>query len=375
MSGPLRPNFSEGQILAAADLNLGVTYERLGAVLHERTEHLWGVAAGLQLTPSAQRDDGNGNKYVDVTLAPGRAVDRLGRPIVITTAVPLLPADFTDQVASPKDNELYPVFVQAIEIPRSGETQPGKCAVGSTSRIEESVQISFGTPGSEISILEQTEAPVADGFGTPTLFDKVLVGWVSFRATGSRRFAGVATSSGSTQLRYIGVVASDVVAGGGTLTLHSRPDGNRFALQILEDGAGGALLKFGKETGPGKVTSLFSVDEQGNIIANSIKPAPVAKVLAESGTAFHGVVLPLPLEVSDPTAVRAHIVVTPLMPAPQSIRMVDGSVKAALPFIETCAVDDQRKVTCTIRWFNRTDFTDSIVYPAACTYLLIATGE
>src|SRR5262245_39133472 len=101
----VRPTYKEGQILGAADLNAQLTYERLGAVLHERTEHLWGVAQGLELTTTTQTL--GGTKYVDVSVAPGRAVDRLGRSIVVTEPIPLDPDAFHAQFPSAKLTELY----------------------------------------------------------------------------------------------------------------------------------------------------------------------------------------------------------------------------------------------------------------------------
>src|SRR5262245_26582816 len=110
----VRPNYSEGQILGAADLNAQLTYGRLGMVLHERTEHLWGVAQGLELTTTDQTQ--GTAKYVDVSVAPGRAVDRLGRAIVVTAAIPLDPDAFAAQFQPKSATDKYPVFVQAIEV-------------------------------------------------------------------------------------------------------------------------------------------------------------------------------------------------------------------------------------------------------------------
>src|SRR4051812_23302697 len=119
----VRPTYKEGQILGAADLNAQLTYERLGMILHERTEHLWGVAQGLDLVTGNQT-----GKLVDVAVGPGRAVDRLGRTIVVTESIPLDVNTFTAQFSS-ITTELYPIFVQATEVTKRGETQPGKCGV------------------------------------------------------------------------------------------------------------------------------------------------------------------------------------------------------------------------------------------------------
>src|SRR5262249_35379693 len=152
-----------------------------GAILHERTEHLWGVAQGLELT-TKPNTDGN-KKYVDVSLSPGRAVDRLGRAIVVTTALPPDPTLFPGQIATPDPPKPSPAVLQAVDVPQLGDTQPGKCGVTLTTRIEEGLQISFGNPGTEISIVDAQPATVDEGLGTSTDDDKVLVGWVQFDPT------------------------------------------------------------------------------------------------------------------------------------------------------------------------------------------------
>lgn len=225
MTGLLRPTFSEGQILGAGDLNAHVAYDRLGAVLHERTEHLWGVAAGLELV-ATPRTNAAGDRYVDVRLMPGRAVDRLGRVMVVTDAQDVEPSLFTDQIASPTATDRYPVYLQAVERPRPGDTRPGACGIAPPSQVEESFQLSFGGPGSEISILEQQPAPVEDGFGVPGILDKVVVGWVTWNPDPKlNRFASVETASDGRGIRYAGVAASEVVAQGGALGLRTRPSG------------------------------------------------------------------------------------------------------------------------------------------------------
>ena len=374
----VRPTYKEGQILGAADLNAQLTYERLGAVLHERTEHLWGVAQGLELTTATQTL--GGAKYVDVSVAPGRAVDRLGRSIVVIEAIPLDPDAFHAQFPSAKPTELYPVFVQAIEVPRQGETQPGKCAVALTTRIEERVQVVFGPPGAEVSVLDPPPISVADGFGTPILTDMVLVGWVKFNGNNNLdKFIDTATQGNGTEIRYVGVVASDVVAPGGELALHTRPSGSRFALSIAEDGAGGCMLKFGKQDGSSPVVDVLRVDEKGNLrITGQLTPAPVSNTQAESGVTFDGFTLPLPASVTDPTSVRLHIMVTPWPQVPQKMLLPgSGTAVFAVPAVETCSVDpDTLLVSSSIRWYDpknaETAFT---VVPNACSYLVIASGK
>lgn len=375
MSPVFRPVYKEGQILGAGDLNAQLSYERLGAVLHERTEHLWGVAQGLELeTIERTASDSQQTKYVDVSLSPGRAVDRLGQSIVVSQALPLDPETFMKQV-TPDDTSLFPVFVQAIEVPRAGETAPGKCSVAPTSRIEEAVQISFGSPGEEIAVLEQSAATVDEGFGKPSLTDKVLVGWVKFNST-LEKFTSIATEATGIRVRYVGVVASDVVAGGGTLTLHTRPDGSRFAVSIGETSTGGCDLIYGKQDGNGEIVWAFKVDEKGNVsYRGTLSPAPLARTLADSGVAFDGVRLPLPPDVAPEQVDRVHIALTPWPHIPAQRVLPDG-LGFAIPIVNECRVDaDTRLVHSTVRWQDPTKETNFVIAPSACTYLLVVSGK
>jgi hypothetical protein len=378
MSAPSRPVFSEGQVLGAADLNAQVTYHRLAAVQHERTEHLWGVAEGLELQ-AIERTTPAGDKYVDVNLLPGRAIDRLGRSIVVTEARLIDTTDF--DLSSSDENQLFPVFVQAIEVPVSGQAQPGKCAVNQAARIEERLQISFGTPGSEIVVLEQTSAGVTAGFGTPALNDKVLVGWVSWN-NDLDKFAGVSQSSNGKGVRYVGVVASEVVAGGGTLGLRTRGAGARFALTVTENSTGGCELRFGKQDGLGPVSDAFTVDEKGNVSYRGVlSPSPPAKTLAESGVAFDGVRLPLPSGVTEEQvaggAVRLHALLTPIVLQPANVDLPEMKT-FAVPHIIQCEVDvtTDRRVHCKVRWYDPTrTIPDFLDLPAACNYVFVASGK
>ncbi len=380
MSGPLRPTFNEGQILGAADLNAQVNYDRLAAALHERTEHIWGVAQGLVLTPTPNTT--GSVPYVDIDLSPGRAVDQLGRALVVTSPLRLQVSDFTDHIANRDKTKFYPVFIQAVDIAQVGDTQPGKCNVSLTTRFEESVQVSFGNPGSELTLLDQTLPTVADGLDTanvPGLDPRVLVGWVQFdKDINSGQFIAVNTSTANnTTVHYVGVVASDVVAGGGVLTLHTRPDGQRFVLSIVEDSTGGATLAFGKQDGSNPVVPTFRVNEKGDInYDGTLTPAPIAKTLAESGYAFDGVKLPLPASVDDSDdKIRIHILVTPVPLQPKTMEVLTGSATTIVfPFVETCGVDKDRVLSSSIRWVDSSNAANYVIESTGCNYLVVASG-
>src|SRR6266851_5000501 len=85
MSGVIdRPNFAEGQILAAADLQSSQDHASGQMARHERGLHLWGIASGLALTkqPESTADTPPVN-YVQVTLTAGMAIDGTGREIIV----------------------------------------------------------------------------------------------------------------------------------------------------------------------------------------------------------------------------------------------------------------------------------------------------
>jgi hypothetical protein len=375
MTSVLRPTFSEGQVLGAGDLNAQVEYDRLGMVLHERTEHRWGVAQGLELR-AIEQTNADGKKYVDVELQPGRAVDRLGRAIVVAEPRPLNTGDFQQSSSDP--SALFPVFIQAIEVLRASSGRVGACATAHTTRVEETLQISFGPVGSELPILEQ-EAPVDAGLGTSASNDKVLVGWVSWNA-GLEKFSGVAKRAGGRGIRYVGVIASDVVSPGGALALRTRPGGSRFAMELQENSTGGCELVFGKQDGNDPVTPVLRVDHEGNLrYEGTLSPLPPSKTLAESGIVFDGLCLPLPIGVTadqvSSGALRLHVTLTPILEHPSKTKLASG--KTAIPLTIDCHIDLEvdRRVLCRVRWYDPLDPDDFVDRPGACNYVVIASGK
>ncbi|HEY6033640.1 MAG TPA: hypothetical protein VIV58_05250, partial [Kofleriaceae bacterium] len=262
----------------------------------------------------------------------------------------------------------------------------GKCSVSVITRYEESVQVSYGNPGSELALLDQVLPTVADGLdttNTPGLTAKVLVGWVQYdKDINGGQFIGVnTTAANNTTIHYVGVVASDVVAGGGVLTLHTRPDGKRFVLSITEN-ATGATLAFGQQDGSNPVVPTFSVDEKGNVTyAGTLSPAPVAKTLAGSGVIYDGLKIPLPPGVTETdisNGVQLHVHLTAVPQGPRQLFLHSGQpAVTAFPILLKCSVDmtTDRVVHCQVRWFEATHPGRSIDLPGACTYLVVATGK
>src|SRR5262245_51071757 len=118
MSEPVvRPVFFEGQILAAADLEASVGHARDEAARDRRVLHTPGIANGLVLT-GEDRTTAAGERFQEITLSAGIAVDRTGRQIVLAADTRLEEQLFVDQGVQVKsDSEaLYAVFLRGRDI-------------------------------------------------------------------------------------------------------------------------------------------------------------------------------------------------------------------------------------------------------------------
>src|ERR1700742_2588309 len=81
-----RPQFFEGQYLAADDVNAVVGYGHEQLARHELAAHGWGIAVGLSL---AEQPTPGAPKRQNVYLTPGVAQDGYGRTLVVLTATKL----------------------------------------------------------------------------------------------------------------------------------------------------------------------------------------------------------------------------------------------------------------------------------------------
>lgn len=133
-----RVTFFDGQRLSAADLGAAQAFHRELRWLHNRSLHTWGIALGLGVT--GEKDDRQ------VAVAPGYAVDCLGREIVLTEShvEPIPPvagapgggeATYYLTVAYAPDGSLTPV-----------ETQQGVCARGGAVRLPEAPRFAWRRP-------------------------------------------------------------------------------------------------------------------------------------------------------------------------------------------------------------------------------------
>lgn len=385
MSDPIvRPVFFEGQILAAADLEATVGHARGEAARDRRVLHTPGIATGLALT-GQDRTTNTGERFQEITLSAGVAVDRTGRQIVLAADTRLDELLFVDQgVQVKKEVEaLYPVFVRGRDVQAPLEPSAA-CATTGPTRITESAEIEFGRPGSELEINNGEPPEPADGVSDPS--ELVLVGFVQWDGALQRFKRAVLVSNGIGPT-FAGALADEVAARNGLLTLRSRREVDKPALAI-DEADDGALL-FGPQDAKGRVVPVFKVDAKGNVTAQGkIESAatPAGTVLVQSGVITDGVILPLPPGVTagDVAAGRValHVQLTALPPGTNQPPggPPPGTTPSWVAVPLECELDQaSRRVRCRFRWLNVSSppssggiaFKD---YPGACSYQVTATA-
>lgn len=367
MTGPLRPVFHEGQVLSAADLAATVSYARGSAARHARLLHDWGIADGLGLTTEDRTDPVTGARYAEVTVTAGSAVDGTGREIVVVAPVVLSEAEFeqVNGADKPPTPAFYPVFLAAADRARPA-TGPASCSTtAGPTRVEESYQILFGRRGDERLVAEQQPPAVGAVPADPPTRWLVLLGFVQWTAG---HFTDARPSSGGVTPRYAGVRADTVAARSGTLSLRSQTSVQEGKPALVLSGEDPPTLVYGLYQGSGTVSPLMTVAANGNLtIAGSFSGRISAgSVLATSGTATDGMLLPLPAGVSqDEVAdgrVVLHTYVTPRLPA---------DPRLVIPAAAT--VDGDRRVTCRLRFFDPAAGTDVDEAPGSVDFLVLAT--
>lgn len=127
-----------------------------------------------------------GQSYAVITVNPGVAVDGTGREIVVPDPVPLNPTDFLTQVfPQPDKTILYPVFLVGLDqAAPASSTLTGACNSAQSTRTQESYNIVFGAPGSELKLSEQALPGFADGVddGVSQSWN-ILLGYVTWDVT------------------------------------------------------------------------------------------------------------------------------------------------------------------------------------------------
>jgi hypothetical protein len=367
VTGPLRPEFHEGQVLAAADLAATVSYARSAAVRHARLSHDWGIADGLALTTENRTDPATGARFAEVSVQAGLAVDGTGREIVVPAPVVLSEADFEAvNGADRPTTEPYPVFLTAVDRaqPAAG---PTSCAgAAGPARVEESYQILFRRLGDERLVADQQPPAVNAAPAAPPVPWLVLLGFVQWTDGHFTRAVPAARGVGP---RYAGVRADTVSARSGELSLRSRPAAGEGEPALVLSGSDAPTLVYGLYRGTGAVDPLMTVESNGNLtIAGSFSGRISAgSVLATSGSATDGMLLPLPSgvtpeEVAD-GRVSLHVHVTPRIPASGS-----GLTVAA-----EATVDERRRVRCRLRSYDPGAGPAVTERPGAVDFLVLAT--
>ena len=363
MTTPERPVYFEGQILAAADLTAAVDYGGAMAARRDRYLHDWGIAEGLEMTTKA---DPTG-EYVTVTLGAGIAIDGTGQQIVVPQAVPLdTNAFFTANGASPQPKAKYPILLYRIDTAAPAPAMAaGACGSGSQpTRVQEGYGLTYGALGADLTLDEQPVPDVGAGPMPPGALPwKVLVGFVQWDST-ARMF----TAASQDGVRYAGVKADTVAARGGTLALRSKAAVNP-GQPVLTIGGDPAVLQFGLYKGDGSVDARLTVTAKGDVTAVGTVQGALnqGQIRVQSGTATHGVVIPLPEGITqdqiDSGAVILHLHLTPRTPPSTS-----GNWYLPLG----CSVDAHRQLTCQVLPGAGTAITGP-PQPGAADYLIVAT--
>ena len=382
-----RPGFFEGEVLPAADLTATVDYARQQMARHARYAHSWGIVSGLEMNSSTTATAG-GQSYAVITVNPGVAIDGTGREIVVLDPVPLNPTDFLTQVfPQPDKTILYPVFLVGLDqAAPASSTLTGACNSAQSTRTQESYNIVFGAPGSELKLSEQALPGFADGVddGVSQSWN-ILLGYVTWDVTSTQKqFTGSAdfNSDNNVGRQYVGVNAAKVVSGSGALLLATHPAAATspnaiMAVSIQEVSNDGQLL-FGKLNADGSLVPVFTVKSTGDVIATgqiSGKVTP-GSMQVQSGIALDGMTLPLPVGI-DPADVAAgkvtlHIHVSLRLDQLQPPAVTAGQIWAPFPF-ECHADPATRQLHSRLMWRDLASPAGAPqILPAYCDYTVIA---
>ena len=380
-----RAVFWEGQIVGADDLALALDHPRAQVARHQRGHHTHGIASGLALTLSDDQES--------VFVEAGRAIDGHGQEIVLAQRVELVLKDLTDAAdPQPGSKDSYPLFLSAEEREQGGSPRFGGCTTGQASRVVEGYRLEFGAPHELPTGADQQPTGVSGGPGDGGALSawRLLLGYVEFDADGSS-FEGTGVPAKAWPPRWIGVRAAEVRFPGGTGTpspsvlIGTGEPGQDGApvLQVSDHADGGASLTFGRQGADGGISSLFSVDSNGNVTAAGTIKAPVQASFVESGSASHGCVLPLPAGVTQEDVDEGRVLLVDRvwprrrMGASSLAEQVDETLIS--DFALEAFVDQERRVHCLRRVTRFTPLgpgpaLSSSVTPGLVDYLVTAVA-
>jgi hypothetical protein len=365
---PERPAFSEGQILAAADLTSAVDYGRAQVARHERYLHSWGIAEGLTLTTAPKTDVLTGKNYVEVTLGKGVAIDGTGREIVVAEPYTLSSTDFSTANPAALAKTDYPILLHGLDSnPAAAPPTTGACGAASQpTRTQETFGLTYAGSGGDISLDEQ-KAPDESAGPSPDAAQhwEILVGHVQWDPSIPQFI-----SADNIGRRYAGVMADTVAARGGTLTLQSQPTATP-GQPVLLVGGDPPVLKFGLYQGGTDVDARLTVTAQGDVTATgTITGHPAqGEIRVQSGTITDGLIIPLPQGIAqdnvDQGKVILHLFLTPHSPQ---------STPATWYVPVDCSVDSGRQLTCQVIVGTSSSFPGTPQQQSgAADYLIVAT--
>lgn len=375
MTTPIsRPVFSENQILSAADVNAIVSHGRSARARHDRYLHSWGIADGLELIATARTD--TLGPYVEVSISPGLAIDGAGREIVVTESVRVSEDDFDQRNLTNSANDpardFYPVFINGRDEASSAAARRNSaCLENPSTRVSESFTISFGSLGSaadlDTQVVPDPDAPV----GSRQAPWRLLLGYVAWDG---KRFVSVRDTDRGVTRRYAGARAGEVTGLGESLVLRSAPRTGSDKAALIIDNTDGGQMRFGLHDSLGNVVPVFTVNAQGDVIAEGkILGAIAGGVQVESGVITDGLEVPLPAGITqaqvDAGEASLQIQVQPRYQQPASLPPLTlGNYWLMQPL--DCRVEG-RRVVCLVRWVPTAGAPLAQVLPGVCDYVVM----
>lgn len=373
---PLRPVFTERQVISSADLNLVVSHEADGAARTRRALTTPGVVSGLRLaTVDVPRTLSDQTVVVTkkVTVTRGTFIDEVGRLVVAPDDVPLSETDIegtlTEDTATAHLSYPLPVFIASSDVAQPGaRSVGGGCAAsGGPRRVAERYRIRIGRPGDELPRQRPTLAPGVgdDGDGRDA---EVLLGFVRVHMTAGK-FAEVVDSVDQVH-RAVAGLRGDAVAGraGRVAVQTADPVVAGTAVALLES-TGEKVLTVGFSDGRGAMSELFSVDAKGDAFVKGAlhaKRSEEGRVAVESGLINHGLRVPLPPGVSEADVASGaqvlHIQLSAWSPP--------GPGGTSPLVISSFGIDENRRVAC--HTFNPVAL-GAPGTPGTCAYLVVAS--
>ncbi len=363
-----RPQFAEGQILSAADLQQLLDYPRGHDARHNRIVHTWGIAQGLELSIA----DGA------LIVTPGMAIDSSGIAILVGQKIVINPQDFPVQSLNQKSGR-FSVFLKSRRRIAAGSSMIGKCGTASGGQIIEDSEIEFGLDSEAADNDQQPPWSLDEGPDDNLLVSsrRVLIGFCDWGNNGEIKFSNETTQITlgirTIRPRYAGVHASDVESiSGSKLTLRTKPSGTPDALMlVLDPTSADAPLAFGSDDGNGEIKAVFSVDRKGKITATGLDlplDFNAGDVFVESGIVHDGCRVPLPNGLTYEAAkdLAIHIQITPRInpPADKEISVLK------------CFVDDDYQVNCAFitKKLGKNEVEEEGIASGVCNYVVTVSA-